>query len=97
MGLRSLAVLSLLFSFKLVTVNADVNTYDYIVMGSGPGGGPLVSYLARSGATVLLEAGDDQSKNLNLTVGGLFKQAGNDKNMRWDFFINYGTDPKLDA
>jgi choline dehydrogenase len=98
MGLRSLAVLSLLFSYKFVTASADVDTYDYIVVGSGPGGGPLASNLARSGATVLLlEAGDDQSKNLNLTVGGLFNQAGNDEKMRWDFFIKYHTDPKLDA
>lgn len=39
-----------------------VDTYDYVVVGSGPGGGPLASNLARAGfKTLLLEAGDDQS------------------------------------
>ncbi|KAM5369029.1 hypothetical protein ACJZ2D_009232 [Fusarium nematophilum] len=34
--------------------------YDYIVVGSGPGGGPLACNLARAGyKTLLLEAGDD--------------------------------------
>jgi hypothetical protein len=98
MGFRNLAILSLLFSSKLVTATVEVDTYDYIVVGSGPGGGPLASNLAKSGASVLLlEAGDDQSKNLNETVGGLFNQASNDPLMRWDFFIKYHTDPALDA
>jgi choline dehydrogenase len=98
MGLRNLAVLSLFFSSKLITATAEVDTYDYIVVGSDPGGGPLASNLAKSGATVLLlEAGDDQSKNMNETVGGLFNQANNDPLMRWDFFIKYHTDPTLDA
>jgi ribulose 1,5-bisphosphate synthetase/thiazole synthase len=35
--------------------------YDYVVIGSGAGGGPLASRLAIGGAKVLLiEAGDDQ-------------------------------------
>jgi len=98
MGLRSLAFLSLLFSLQLVAGTSEVDTYDYIVVGSGPGGGPLASNLAKSGASVLLlEAGDDQSKNINETVGGLFTLANNDEKMRWDFFIKYHTDPALDA
>ena len=98
MGLRSLVVLSFLFLSQLAKAAIEVDTYDYIVVGSGPGGGPLASNLAKSGATVLLlEAGDDQSKNLNEYVGGLFTQANNDPLMRWDFFVKYHTDPALDA
>jgi len=34
--------------------------YEYVVVGSGAGGGPLASRLARAGRKVLLlEAGDD--------------------------------------
>ncbi|VUC33665.1 unnamed protein product [Clonostachys rosea] len=40
------------------------NTYDYIVIGSGPRGGPLAANLARKGHSVLvLEAGEDNSAN----------------------------------
>lgn len=40
------------------------NEYDYIVVGSGAGGGPLASRLARAGQSVLLiESGDDQGAN----------------------------------
>ncbi|KAL5441575.1 hypothetical protein PMIN06_009309 [Paraphaeosphaeria minitans] len=43
-------------------------TYEYIVVGSGPGGGPLAANLARAGHSVLLfEAGDDQTENLNVS------------------------------
>lgn len=71
-------------------IAADSNStdvYDYIVVGSGPGGGPLASNLARAGHSVLLiEAGDDQSANINSQIAGLFPQAFTDPVLRWDFF-----------
>lgn len=43
--------------------------FDYIVVGSGAGGGPLASRLARAGNSVLLfESGDDQGSNHNYSV-----------------------------
>ena len=45
------------------------NSYEYIVVGSGAGGGTLASRLAREGhSTLLIEAGDDQSSNDNTTI-----------------------------
>jgi choline dehydrogenase len=72
------------------------NTYDYIVVGSGPGGGPLASNLARAGHSVLLvEAGDDQSENINSQIAGLFPFAYTDPTLRWDFFArNYDNDSR---
>lgn len=56
---------------------ADNSTYDYIVVGSGPGGGTLASNLAKGGASVLLlEAGDDQGENPHQKIAGLFNLVG---------------------
>jgi choline dehydrogenase len=66
--LFSLASLATWLSLNALAV-ASVNnkTYEYIVVGSGPGGGPLASNLARAGHSVLLlEAGDDQTENVRV-------------------------------
>ena len=93
---RLLLFLLLLSTFTLSSSSPDYltqsssNTYDYIVIGSGPGGGTLASNLALSGASILLlEAGDDQGSNLDEEVAGWFFLAYNDPSMRWDFFVKY--------
>ena len=52
-------------------------SYEYIVVGSGAGGGPLASRLARAGhRTLLIESGDDQgATNNNYSVPG-YQAAG---------------------
>ncbi len=66
------------------------NEYDYIVVGSGPGGGPLASNLARAGYSVLLlEAGDDQSADPGTHILSLaIPQVTN----RWDFYVRHYSD-----
>jgi choline dehydrogenase len=72
---------------------ADNNTYDYIVVGSGPGGGPLASTLARNGYSVLLiEAGDDQSANILTQVPVFSVIEPIDNSLHWDFFVRHYTD-----
>lgn len=69
--------------------NTENNTYDYIVVGSGPGGGPLASNLARNGYLVLLlEAGDQQPDNQNSYMVYNNTPAINDPLTRWDFFVS---------
>ncbi|KAI1259073.1 GMC oxidoreductase [Xylariaceae sp. FL1019] len=65
--------------------------FEYVIIGSGPGGGPLAANLARRGHSVLLiEAGDDQGQNLNQKVPFFWPAASEDPSMRWDFFVkNY--------
>ena len=61
-------------------------SYEYIVVGSGAGGGPLASRLARAGhKTLLIEAGDDQSANPNTTVPIFQTLVSGDPQIRWDY------------
>jgi len=94
----ALLVTSLFLSYFSGTLAAAEETaeYDYIVVGSGPGGGPLAANLAKAGASVLLlEAGEDQGENLNELVAGWFFLANNDPVMRWDFFVKYSSDDAI--
>jgi choline dehydrogenase len=66
--LLSLASLAASLTMAILAAASEGNkTYEYIVVGSGPGGAPLASNLARAGHSVLLlEAGDDQTENVML-------------------------------
>jgi choline dehydrogenase len=83
-----------LFAFTATAVGQASNTYDYIVVGSGPGGGPLACNLARAGySTLLIEAGHDDGENPEVADIANFNAAANDPNMRWDFFVKHSEDP----
>ncbi|KAJ3539551.1 hypothetical protein NM208_g5440 [Fusarium decemcellulare] len=82
-------------SLALSAANPD--TYEYIVVGSGPGGGPLAANLARSGYSVLLiEAGNDQFDNENSRIVYNNTGAINDERTTWDFFVSRDT-PDIDS
>ncbi|KAF7161711.1 hypothetical protein CNMCM5623_007198 [Aspergillus felis] len=67
--------------------------YDYIVVGSGAGGGPLAARLARGGYKVLLlDAGDDQGNSLQQMVPALQLQSTEYSPQSWNFYINHYTD-----
>jgi choline dehydrogenase-like flavoprotein len=87
-----------LFLHAALTVAAiraePVTRYDYIVVGSGPGGGPLACDLARAGySTLLLEAGDDQGDNPMYADLSNFNEAGSDIHTRWDFWVKHSNYP----
>jgi len=83
---RSMGFLALLVGslFQLVSAADD---YDYIVIGSGPGGGPLAANLARANYTVLLLEGGDQSSG---NTGGQYPPQ-----ITWDFFVKHYDDEAL--
>ncbi len=80
--------------FAVAAAAASNTTYDYLVVGSGPGGAPLACNLARAGHSVLLlEAGDDQGNNPNISNLFSFNDATNDPKTRWDFWTKHSEDP----
>ncbi len=71
--------------------------YEYIVVGSGAGGGPLAARLARAGKRVLLlEAGEDVGANLKYRVPAMHALATEDPAMAWWYFVSHHRDPAID-
>jgi len=63
--------------------------YDYIVVGSGPGGAPLAARLGLAGYKVLvIEAGADEApSDWNITVPYLNAKASEDSKISWKFLV----------
>ncbi len=76
----------------------ELTGYEYIVVGSGAGGGPLAARLALAGhKTLLIEAGDDHGTNLNYTVPAYHARASEDQQMSWNFFVRHYADDARQA
>lgn len=79
--------------------SASRAAHEYIVVGSGAGGGTLAARLAEAGRTVLLlEAGGDPCKladsrlPADYQVPAFHPFAAENPAMRWDFFVRHYTD-----
>ncbi|RYP39877.1 hypothetical protein DL767_001996 [Monosporascus sp. MG133] len=70
----------------------ETDTFDYIVVGSGPGGASLAVNLAEAGYTVLLlEAGQNHTSKLSQQSPAFFGEAQWDEEQGWWFYTkNYG-------
>ncbi len=77
---------------------SQLGGYDYIIVGSGAGGGPLSANLARAGKRVLLlEAGGDpaikdEKENANYSVPAFHTRSTEDDAMRWDYYVQHFED-----
>ncbi|KAJ9641976.1 hypothetical protein H2199_005191 [Coniosporium tulheliwenetii] len=76
----------------------ELPSYDFVIVGSGAGGGPLAARLAISGRKVLLlEAGDDQGDSIQETIPAFFPAASEYGPMSWDFFVRHYPDDAREA
>lgn len=76
----------------------DITGYEYVVIGSGAGGGPVAARLALAGhKTLLIEAGDDQGTNVNYTVPAYNAKVSEDDKVSWNFFVRHYADDEQQA
>ncbi|MDJ0705232.1 MAG: GMC family oxidoreductase [Leptolyngbyaceae cyanobacterium MO_188.B28] len=79
---------------QLIRSDAEEKDFDYIVVGSGAGGGPLACRLAILGANVLLiEAGQYTTKNYLVELPLFSVQATEDPRISWAFKVDHYADP----
>lgn len=93
---------SRLFSLTALSVAlgaaVELTGYEYVVVGSGAGGGPLAARLALAGhKTLVIEAGDDQGLNTNYTVPSYSAKSSEDGAIAWNFFVHHYKDDKRQA
>ncbi|KAJ8117805.1 hypothetical protein OPT61_g1080 [Boeremia exigua] len=75
------------------TKEITLEDYEYVVVGSGPGGAPLAAKLAiASHSVLLLEAGGDETNTTEYKVPALHAVASEYEPMRWDFFVKHFED-----
>jgi len=68
--------------------------FDFVVVGSGAGGGPLAANLAEAGMRVLLLEAGDASEGDVYRVPAFHAQASEDPNLSWEYFVQHYQDER---
>lgn len=63
----------------------ESNEFDYIVVGSGAGGGPVAANLAKAGFTVLIIEAGSNFQTQNYDVPAFHPKSTEDPGMCWNF------------
>ncbi|KAM7218526.1 oxygen-dependent choline dehydrogenase [Rhypophila decipiens] len=96
-SLRSILALAAIGLAKLSHA-VHLDGYEYIVVGSGAGGGPVAARLALAGhKTLLIESGGDHGDSYNYQVPAYSALMTEDPEEAWDFFVRHYADDKRQA
>jgi choline dehydrogenase len=71
--------------------------YDYIVVGSGAGGGPVAANLAKHGFTVLLLEAGGAEQPVEYSVPAFHPLATEQADLAWKYYIQHYENPALQA
>ena len=71
--------------------------FDYVVVGSGAGGGPVACRLALAGYRVLILEAGGTDEGLTYQVPAFHGLATEDPALRWDFFVRHYADESQQA
>ncbi|MFB7668261.1 GMC family oxidoreductase [Kitasatospora sp. NPDC056138] len=66
--------------------------FDYVVVGSGAGGGPLAANLAEAGYRVLLFEAGGENEGADYAVPAFHAHATENPDLRWDFYVRHWDD-----
>jgi choline dehydrogenase len=82
---------------RTTAIETSDEAYEYIVVGSGAGGGPLAANLAARGFRVLLIEAGSEPDSKNYPVPCFHAITSEEKDMAWNFFVHhYDTNEQRD-
>ena len=67
--------------------------YDFIVVGSGAGGGPVAVRLAEAGYSVLILEAGDAEEPVDYKVPAFHALSSENKQLAWKFYVHHYADP----
>jgi choline dehydrogenase-like flavoprotein len=71
--------------------------YDFIVVGSGAGGGPVAVRLAEAGYTVLILEAGGADEPYDYKVPAWHARSTENNELAWKFYVHHYADPKQEA